>query len=120
MKDVAIKLYYIVQIIHSCEIPIETAIGDRVHFGHRGIGIVIHKDTVIGNNVWIMHNVTIGAKEGHAPVIHDDCFIGTGAVLLGKIVIGEGAVIGANACVIHDVPSGAIVGGVPSKIIGYR
>lgn len=56
----------------------------------------------------------------YSVVIGNDCWIGSGASIIEGITIGDGAVILANATVTKDVPSYAIVGGVPAKIIGYR
>lgn len=81
-------------------------------------GIVIHPTAVIGENVTIMHQVTIGTRDiDESAVIGDNVFIGAGAKILGKIKIGNGAKIGANAVVIKDVPENATVVGVPGRII---
>lgn len=73
---------------------------------------------MIGANVTIMHQVTIGTRDiDESAVIGDDVFIGAGAKILGKIKIGNGAKIGANAVVIKDVPANATVVGVPGRII---
>lgn len=63
--------------------------------------------------------VTIGGRSGifAVPQIEDDVFIGAGARILGDVTIGRGAVIGANAVVLKSVPPGAIVAGVPARII---
>jgi serine O-acetyltransferase len=50
-------------------------------------------------------------------VIEDDVMIGVGAKVLGPVRVGRGAVIGANAVVLHDVPPGAVVGGIPARIL---
>ena len=94
--------------------------GRNTRLGHRGIGVVINADSIIGNNVLIRAHVTIGKKtsDGKAPVIEDNVEIGDGAKVLGDVRIGERAVIGANAVVISDVPPNSIAVGVPAKIIG--
>ncbi|HTW06358.1 MAG TPA: hypothetical protein VME46_02545 [Acidimicrobiales bacterium] len=72
----------------------------------------------IGRNCWVHHEVTLGYNYGSGlPTIGDDVFIGAGAKVLGKITIGEGARIGANAVVVHDVPPGATAVGVPARVI---
>lgn len=106
--------YYFTQIVHSCEIPLQVKIGQNVKFGHRGIGIVIHRDTIIGDNVHIMQNVTIGAKEGAAPIIGNNVLIGAGDVILGNVTIGDGSTVGANAVVTKSVENASIVCGVPA------
>lgn len=109
--------WWLCNIIHSCDIPICVNIGENVRFGHRGLGIVIHENALIGKNVQIMQHVTIGAKNGYAPRIGNGVLIGAGAVVLGGVSIGNNAIIGANACVLKDVPDGAVVGGVPARIL---
>ena len=93
----------------------EVTLGKDFHLIHAG-NIHIHPQTVIGDRCGILHNVTIGnnMKSG-APVIGDDVFIGTGAVILGDITIGDGARIASNSLVIRDVPPGATAIGVPAK-----
>lgn len=97
-------------------------IGEGTVFNHRGLGCVTLQHTRIGKNCRIACNVTFGARWSKngldgAPVIVDDVVIGAGAVILGNIHIGDGARIGANAVVLNDVPAGAVVVGVPAKII---
>ena len=86
------------------------------------MGIVIHRRVVIGDNCEIAQHVTIGGRSGHAdvPVIGNQVFIGAGAKVLGPIRIGDGAIIGANAVVLKDVPPLAVVAGVPARIIKYQ
>jgi len=77
-------------------------------------GIVIHSKAHIGRRVVIMQQVTIGARDfgtNDAPTIENDVQIGAGAKVLGKIRVGQYAVIGANAVVTRDVPAGATVVG---------
>ena len=53
-------------------------------------------------------------------IVGDDVWIGAGAQVMSGVTIGNGAVIGAGAVVCHDVPSYAVIGGVPARIIKYR
>lgn len=64
--------------------------------------------------------VTIGLVDGEftGPTLGPDVRIGTGAKILGPVVVGAGANIGANAVVIHDIPAGAVAVGVPAKVVG--
>lgn len=55
--------------------------------------------------------------RGGAPVIGDNCFIGTGAVVLGDIRVGNNVAIAAGAVVVHDVPDNVMVAGVPARVI---
>jgi serine O-acetyltransferase len=88
-------------------------------------GIVIERGVVIGRRVTLMHQVTLGRKEGVSgpgdgsgvPVIEDNVFIGAGAKILGRVRIGRGATVGANAVVTRDVPSHCTVVGA-NRILG--
>lgn len=72
----------------------------------------------IGENCWINQQVTIGYNgNGNAPIIGDDVMITCGAKVLGSITVGDHAVIGANAVVIRDVEPGAVMGGVPARVL---
>lgn len=109
----------LVEWILGIEIPWKTKIGPNFVFYH-GIGIVINDAAVLGKGVTLRHNVTIGSKTHGAPAarIEDDVECGTGAIILGDIVIGRGAVIGAGAVVTRDVPPGAVVVGNPARVVG--
>ena len=74
----------------------------------------------IGENCWINQQVTIGYTGKGCPVIGDNVMITCGSKVLGKIHVGDGAVIGANAVVVKDVEPNAVMGGVPAKVIGRR
>lgn len=85
--------------------------------------------TLIGPNVQITDNNHSTRRDNLIKyqrsvikpiIIGQDCWIGSGAKVLAGVTIGNGAVVGANAVVTHDVPPFAIVGGVPAKVIKYR
>lgn len=100
------------------DIPTSTTIGENLVIYH-GVGLVVNADTVVGNNVTLRHNTTLGEKvpgQG-APVLGDNVDVGPHVVILGKITIGEGAVIGAGSVVISAVPPRVVVAGNPARII---
>ncbi len=102
------------------QIPARTVIGDGFYIGHSG-RVIIHPDAVLGKNINVGTGVTIGAenrgKRKGAPRLGDNCWIGTNAVVVGNIEIGEDVLIAPLAYVNFDVPSHSIVVGNPAKII---
>jgi serine O-acetyltransferase len=110
-------------VVFGIEIGLRCRIGDGVYFPHT-IGTVIGA-TTIGENAVIFQGVTLGSKaidigyhENERPSIGDNVTIGSGAKVLGGIVIGNNVSIGANAVVTKDLPDNVIAVGVPAKIIG--
>ena len=103
-------------------------IGKNLFIDH-GMGVVIGETSVIGDNVTIYHMVTLGGispsidsdKQRNVkrhPTIKDNVVVGSGAQILGPIVVGENAKIGANAVVTKDVPENAVMVGIPAKNVG--
>jgi serine acetyltransferase len=102
--------------LYGIEIGKDVELGEGVVFVHT-LGTVVGGDARIGDRVRIMGNVTIGtAKDNGYPRIGNDVTIGAGARILGPVVVGDGAVIGANAVVLTDVPAGALAVGVPATV----
>ena len=103
------------------EIHPGATIGNRFFIDH-GAGVVIGETAEIGDNVLLYQGVVLGGtslkKEKRHPTIGKDVVIGAGAILLGPIVIGDGAKIGAGSVVIRDVPPEKTVVGVPARIAG--
>jgi serine O-acetyltransferase len=97
----------------------QATIGGGLYIGHIG-GVHINPGAVVGRNCDVAHRVTIGTsamgRQG-APAVGDGVYIGTGATLIGKIKIGDGAKIAANTLVISNVPAGATVMGVPGRVV---
>lgn len=103
-------------VLYSIEIGNAVELGEGVNFAHT-LGTVIGGTSRVGARVKFMGNNTIGtAKDNGCPVIEDDVVVGCGARVLGPIRIGRGAVIGANAVVLDDVPPGAVVTGIPARV----
>jgi len=83
-------------------------------------GIVINGEVRGGSSVTIMHQVTIGAEGRASPTIGDRVFLGAGAKVIGPVVVGDGARVGANAVVVRDVPPDCTVVGVPARVVRRR
>ncbi|WP_022683882.1 serine O-acetyltransferase [Sphingobium bisphenolivorans] len=99
-------------------IPPQVTIGRDFHIVHHEGSLSIHPDTIIGDRLGVMHNVTIGTNMGDgAPVIGDDVFIGVNSVVLGAITVGDRVRIGANTTVTMNVPSDSVVIGSPGRIV---
>lgn len=117
---------YANQILLGCYIGNRADIDETCTFPHNGMGVVIHDAAHIGPRTTIFQQVTIGVSyQGglcvdEAPRIGSDVIIGAGAKLLGKITIGDGARIGANAVVVRDVPAYSTAIGVPARIIFHK
>jgi serine O-acetyltransferase len=82
--------------------------------------VVINGSVRGGAGVKIEHQVTIGAEKRQSPQLGDDVFIGAGAKVIGPVRIGDGARVGANAVVVHDVPAHATVVGIPARVVRTR
>lgn len=104
---------------YGIELPWSVKVGRHVVIEHQG-GIVIHGASQIGDRCVIRQNCTLGIRRmdelDAAPILEDGVELGAGAVVLGKVRIGAGARIGANAVVMIDIPAGALAVGVPARI----
>jgi serine O-acetyltransferase len=93
-------------------------IGKGLYIGHRG-PVVINGQAEIGDNCTLSHIVTVGqlnrGKRAGCPKIGNKVWIGTGAVLVGKIVIGDNVLIAPNAYITCDVPSNSMAIGNPAR-----
>ncbi len=102
------------------QIPLKTKIGEGFFIGHYG-SLVISPRAVIGKNCNVAHGVTIGAvmfgKRAGAPNLGDFVWVGTNAIIVGGINVGNNVLIAPGAFVNFDVPDNSIVIGNPGKII---
>lgn len=114
-----LRLYYIrLGRSFGTEIPHNTNIGRNLYLPHP-FGIIIHPQSIIGQNCSILQQVTIGnpsaEKINDVPVIQDNVVISAGAKIIGKITIESNCIIGANSVVTKDFSENSIVVGVPGK-----
>jgi serine O-acetyltransferase len=88
-----------------------------------GTGVVIGETAVVGDDVSLLHEVTLGGtgKEcgDRHPKVGNGVMIGAGAKILGNVRIGNGSKVAAGSVVLHEVPPHATVAGVPAKIVGH-
>ena len=110
------------------EIHPKAKIGKNLFIDH-GMGVVIGETSEIGDNVTIYHSVTLGGISPSIdsdsqrdvkrhPTLKNNVVVGSGAQVLGPVVVGENAKIGANAVVTKDVPENAVMVGIPAKNVG--
>jgi serine O-acetyltransferase len=103
-------------------------IGRNLFIDH-GMGVVIGETSEIGNNVTIYHMATLGGiapsinsnnqrEVKRHPTLSDCVVVGSGAQILGPVMIGANAKVGANAVVTKDVPENAVMVGIPAKNVG--
>lgn len=119
LRPLAYMVKMIVRVLFSAVIPPSATIGEGTFITYHGLGVVMHKDTVIGRNCCIRQNVTIAGGRGGVPVIGSNVEIGAGAVLIGNIHIGDYVRIGANAVVIENIPDNCTAVGVPAKPVKF-
>jgi len=119
LRFVARLLSHINRFLTGIEIHPGAKIGRRFFVDH-GAGVVIGETAEIGDNVLLYQGVALGGttlKKGKRhPTIGSNVVMGTGAVALGAITIGDGAKVGAGSVVVKSVPPGATVVGIPGRI----
>jgi len=112
-------LSQIARALTGIEIHPGAVIGNGFFIDH-GTGVVIGETAVIGDNVTIFQGVTLGGtgkeRGKRHPDIGNNVVVGTGAKILGNILIGDNSYIGANAVVLNDVPPNSTVVGVPGRV----
>ncbi len=127
LKFIARALSSISRILTSIEIHPAATIDEGFFIDH-GAGLVIGETTIIGKNVTIYQQTTLGGLSPSVdsdsqrnikrhPTIKDNVIVGSGAQILGPVVIGKNSRIGANAVVLKDVPENITYVGVPARKI---
>ena len=113
-------LAHLVRFATGIEIHPGATIGEGFFIDH-GMGVVVGATTIIGRNVTLYQGVTLGGtslKPGKRhPTLLDNVVVGVGAAILGDILVGESAHVGAGSVVVKDVPPGATVVGIPGRIV---
>ena len=112
----------LVEIVTGISIPAQCEIGDGLYIGHYG-SIILAPEARVGHNCSLAQNVTIGVAgsgDGRgAPIIGNRVFIGAHSVIVGRITVGDDAVVCAGSVVTRSVPARAVTMGNPARVVSY-
>jgi serine O-acetyltransferase len=100
-------------------LDLRAELGEGVGLGYGGIGVVVAPGVIVGPSTFLCQNVTLGERPDApgVPRLGAHVLVGSGAMVLGPVTVGDHAEIGANAVVLEDVPAGAVVAGVPARVL---
>lgn len=120
LKTPARFLSYWTRAITGIEIHPAAQIGKRFFIDH-GLGVVVGETAIVGNDVLLYQQVTLGGtgkkRDKRHPTLEHNVVVGAGAKILGNITIGRGSQVGAGSVVVKDVPPDCTVVGIPGRII---
>jgi len=120
-RSMARYMQHMTSVLYDVDVHPAALLGSGIMFDH-ATGIVIGETAVVGNNVSLLHGVTLGGSGNKAgkrhPTIGDGVMISCGAKILGNITVGDGVRIGGGSLVLESVPAHVTIVGVPAKIIG--
>jgi serine O-acetyltransferase len=105
--------------MNQCVIGINADFGPGLVLVHP-VGVVINSKVRGGNGVIIESSVVIGDEKGLSPQLGNDVFVGSGAKIIGGVVVGAGARVGANAVVVTDIPENSTAVGIPARVVRQR
>lgn len=113
----------LIEVLTGIELPYRARIAPGLYIGHFG-NIIVHPDVVIGPGCNLCQGVTLGVSgrgERHGvPVIGARVWIGTNAVIAGRLRVGDDALVAANALVTRDVAPRAVVMGNPAQVVSFE
>lgn len=119
----ALFLYSRINSVYQIDIHPGATLGEGLFIDH-GTGVVIGETAKIGDNVSMLHKVTLGGSgkfhNQRHPQVGNCVLLGAGATLLGNIKVGDGASVGACSMVLEDVPPYSVAVGVPARVIAQR
>lgn len=120
---VARGISQVARLLTGIEIHPGAKIGQRLFIDH-GLGVVIGETAEIGDDVLLYQGVTLGGTGNQRgkrhPTIGNRVVVGTGAAILGDITLGEDVKVGAGSVIVHSVPDGATVVGIPGRVVRGR
>ena len=124
MYHLVLWIHRRMQVKYAAYIDFSTSIGAGLYLGHLCF-VVSNTRCEIGENCTLSHGVTLGqthhrSKNPGVPIIGNRVYLGCGAKILGGIRIGDDAVVAPNAVVVSDVPAGAVVGGIPARVLSME
>lgn len=118
-KYIGKVLYKMNPMKHQIQIPHKVKIGYGLFIGHGG-PLVVHPNTVIGNNCNLSQFTTIGSNSNQGAIIGDNTYIGPNVCIVENVIIGNNVTIGAGSVVTKDIPDNATAVGNYAKIINYN
>jgi serine O-acetyltransferase len=120
---VARSISQFARFLTGIEIHPGATIGERLFIDH-GLGVVIGETAEVGDDVLLYQGVTLGGTGNQRgkrhPTVGNRVVVGTGASILGDIRLGDNAKVGAGSVVVHSVPEGATVVGIPGRVVRAR
>jgi serine O-acetyltransferase len=119
LRWLARSIEIFIRIVYSARIPAATKIAPSVFFAHNALAVVLNECSIIGKGCEVGTHVVLGGNPhaSGAPILQENVVVMTGAKLIGKITIGTGSVIAANAIVLIDIPPRCLAGGIPAKVL---
>jgi serine O-acetyltransferase len=109
----------VARFLTGIEIHPAAVLGPGLFIDH-GMGVVIGETAEVGENVTLLHGVTLGGtslrKEKRHPTLGENVVVGAGAGVFGAFTIGAGSRIGAGSVVVREVPPNSVVVGVPGRV----
>ena len=118
MRTISYMIKHLSITLNGCDISPAAKIGKNPTLCHT-LGIVIGEGAIIGDNVRLFQNITLGTKDGFDPsypVIGNNVTLFSGATVAGKVFVGDNSIVGANSLVLKDVPPHSVAVGNPAKI----
>jgi len=121
-RTLARLVSHVGRFLTGIEIHPAARLGRGLFIDH-GMGVVIGETAEVGDNVTLLHGVTLGGtslkREKRHPTLGNNVTVGAGAAIIGAVTIGDGSRIGAGSVVVRDVPTSSVVVGVPGRVT-YR